>query len=115
MTQNVLKRRNLRHRRVRRIVVGTAEIPRLSVFRSAKNMYLQLIDDKEGKTLVAISTQEVQDVSTKTQAAKAAGLLLAQRALALKIKSVIFDRGGYKYHGRVAAVASGAREGGLVF
>ena len=106
--------KKLRRASIRRKVVGTGARPRMSVFRSAKNMYVQLIDDTKGATLTAVSTKEVP-IAQKTERAKAVGLLLAKKALALKIKHVVFDRGGNAYHGRVAAVAAGAREGGLEF
>lgn len=95
-------------------VRGTSDRPRLSVFRSAKHLYAQIIDDTKGITLVAASTKEVP-VAGKTEQAKAAGSLLAQRARKADIERAVFDRGGYRYHGRVAALASAAREGGLTF
>jgi large subunit ribosomal protein L18 len=106
-----------RHRRVRAKVSGTATRPRLSVFRSNQHIYVQLIDDSKGKTLVSFSDLKLETEKglTKTQIAKEVGKLVAKKALAQKIKKVVFDRGGYKYHGRVKAVAEGAREGGLEF
>jgi len=109
-----------RHRRVRKKVVGTPERPRLSVFRSLKHIYAQIIDDSRGHTLVAASTLDPQlrgqlDGLTKTEQARLVGKLLAERALARGVKKVAFDRGGYKYHGRVKALAEAAREGGLDF
>jgi large subunit ribosomal protein L18 len=111
-----------RHRRVRRRVVGSAERPRLVVHRSAKNIQGQITDDVAGKVIMGISTlsPELKNVregeeATKTAVSKAAGKLLAERARAAGITAVVFDRGGYLYHGRVAAFAQGAREGGLDF
>jgi large subunit ribosomal protein L18 len=113
-------RRARRHRRVRARIKGTPERPRLNVFRSARHIFTQIIDDTKGHTLVAASTLDAEIRSRaaqlkKTEEAKAVGLLLAQRALSQGIKRVVFDRGGYKYHGRVAALANAAREGGLEF
>ncbi len=112
--------RRRRHRRVRRKVVGTAERPRLNVFRSLKHIYAQVIDDDRGHTLVAVSTldpelRETLNSLTKTEQAKSVGKLLGERALARGVKQVVFDRGGYKYHGRVKALAEGSREAGLEF
>lgn len=112
--------RKRRHLRVRRKVRGTAERPRLSVYRSLKHIYAQLIDDVQGHTLVAASTldPELRGQLEKTgdrEAAKAVGKLIAERAKAKDITRVVFDRGGNLYHGRVAALAEGAREGGLEF
>jgi large subunit ribosomal protein L18 len=107
-----------RHRRVRKKIMGTAQRPRLAVFRSNKHVYAQAIDDIAGRTLVAASTVEAAHRTGPTatvDAAKSVGLLLAQRAREAGIDTVVFDRGGFSYHGRVAAVADGAREGGLVF
>jgi large subunit ribosomal protein L18 len=109
-----------RHSRVRGRVVGTKERPRLNVFRSLTNIYAQVIDDQQGHTLVSASTID-NDVAaqiegkTKSEAAKIVGLVIAQRAKDAGLSKVVFDRGGYKYHGRVAALAEGAREGGLEF
>ncbi len=102
-----------RHLRVRRKISGTAERPRLSVFRSNRHIYAQLIDDLEGRTLVAASDREVSVAGTKTERARAVGKLIAERAKQAGIERVVFDRGGRLYHGRVAAVAEGAREEGL--
>ncbi|MBI2536155.1 MAG: 50S ribosomal protein L18 [Gemmatimonadetes bacterium] len=112
------ERRYRRHLRVRQQVAGTAERPRLVVFRSLKHVYAQLVDDDQGKTLAAVSdrTKElVREKPGKVGAALAVGKLLAQRGKALGVKKVVFDRAGYLYHGRVRAVADGAREGGLEF
>ncbi len=108
--------RDRRHRRVRKKVTGTAERPRLAVFRSSKHIYVQAIDDLAGRTLVSASTMEadVRGGTTATvDAAKQVGKLVGERAKAAGITTVVFDRGGFKYHGRVAAVADGAREAGL--
>jgi large subunit ribosomal protein L18 len=112
--------RRRRHRRLRRRVAGTPERPRLNVFRSLRHIYAQIIDDERGFTLAAASTvePEVRDQiggMDKTAQAGLVGRVLAQRALAAGITQVVFDRGGYRYHGRVEALAVAAREGGLVF
>ncbi len=106
-----------RHKRVRKNISGTAERPRLNVFRSLNNIYAQIIDDTKGVTLVAASSldKEFEGYGGNIEAAKKVGMLVAEKALAAGIKEVVFDRGGYVYHGRVAALAEGAREGGLVF
>ena len=106
-----------RHKRVRGKVSGTPERPRLNVFRSETNIYAQVIDDVNGVTLVAASSLEkdFECEGTKTDAAKQVGMLVAERAKAKGIEVVVFDRGGYVYHGRVQALAEGAREGGLQF
>ena len=114
LTQQEPRRR--RHRRVRKKVMGTAERPRLAVFRSNKHIYAQGIDDINGRTVVAASTVEsdLREGSTATVAAAAqVGRLVGERAKAAGITAVVFDRGGFRYHGRVAAVADGAREAGL--
>ena len=105
-----------RQRRIRSKIHGTKERPRLSVFRSSKRVALQLINDETGRTLVsASSTFGKKGKVMKTEFARSAGRELAQKALKTGIKRVVFDRGGYAYHGRVRAVAEGAREGGLEF
>ncbi|MEN8191238.1 MAG: 50S ribosomal protein L18 [Bacteroidota bacterium] len=107
--------------RVRKNIFGTGEQPRLTVFRSAKHIYAQLIDDTQGKTLVSASTisneiaDALKDAKSKIDKSKLVGKLLGERASDLKIKKVVFDRGGFTYHGRVKAVAEGAREAGLKF
>ncbi len=116
-TQNA---RTRRHVRVRKTVVGTSERPRLNVFRSLNNIYAQIIDDSRGQTLVAVSSVDPAvrgDLAdkTKTQQAAQVGRVLAQRATQAGIQQVVFDRGGYKYHGRVKALADASREGGLEF
>ena len=107
-----------RHSRVRRRVKGTSERPRLAIFRSNQHIYAQVIDDTEHKTLAAASTLD-KDAGVKTgsnsEAAAAVGKLIAERAKSKKISQVVFDRGGNLYHGRVAALADAAREGGLEF
>lgn len=108
-------RRSIRHRRVRKRVEGTASRPRLSVFRSNKQIYVQLIDDLAGRTLVAASSIEVGAGDDKKATATAVGEAVAKKATASGIKQVVFDRAGYKYHGRVQALADGARTGGLDF
>lgn len=106
-----------RHIRVRGKVSGTAERPRLNVFRSNANIYAQIIDDVSGVTLVSANTLEkgFEGATGNAEAAKKVGVTLAERAKAKGIEEVVFDRGGYVYHGRVAALAEGAREGGLKF
>lgn len=112
--------RKKKHRRLRYTLVGTTEKPRLNVYRSNCQMYAQIIDDSLGETLTCASTLD-KDLknklgeASKVEAAKMVGKLLAERALEKGIKEVVFDRSGYIYHGRVAAVAEGAREGGLEF
>ena len=109
--------RERRHARVRRKISGTSECPRLCVFRSNSNIYVQIVDDVKGVTLAQASTldKEVKIKHSNVEAAKEVGNLIAKRAIALKIKEVVFDRGGYIYHGVVKAVADAAREGGLEF
>lgn len=112
------ERRYWRHLRVRKKMSGTADRPRLVVFRSIKHIYAQLVDDDRGVTLLGVSdmTEGLQsDGSGKTARSRAAGKLLAERARAAGVTRVVFDRAGYRYHGRVQAVADGAREGGLEF
>ena len=106
-----------RHRRVRGRVSGTAERPRLNVFRSNKGIYAQAVDDKTGKTLVSASWKQLPGSfkGTKIEQASEVGKLLAANAKKAGIEAVVFDRGGYLYHGRVKALADGAREGGLKF
>ena len=104
-----------RHNKVRSKVFGSAEIPRLSVYRSNKGLFIQLIDDQVGVTLASINDKEIKSGKTKAEKAKEAGKLIAKKAKEKKIDKVIFDRGGCKYHGRVKAIADGAREEGLKF
>ncbi len=108
--------RERRHKRIRVKIFGTADRPRLSVFRSNRGMYLQLIDDTKGKTLVSAHSKEInKKVEGKVGLAKELGLLLASKATAKKIGAAVFDKSSYKFHGRVKAAADGAREGGLKF
>lgn len=110
------QRRLRRRRRVRARVTGTAQRPRLSVFRSNRGIVAQLIDDKQGHTLAAVNWIEPElRKLTATDQAKKAGELLADRAKSAGVETCVFDRGGYQYHGRVKALADGAREGGLAF
>ena len=113
--QDANKARQKRHTRVRGKISGTAECPRLNVYRSLSNIYVQLIDDVAGVTIASASTveKEFTQYGGNVEAAKAVGKTLAERAKAKGIEECVFDRGGYVYHGRVAAVADGAREGGL--
>ena len=106
-----------RHKRVRAKVSGTPERPRLNVFRSEKNIYAQIIDDVNGVTLVSANTleKEFEGATGNCEAAKKVGAVLSERAKEKGIEEVVFDRGGYLYHGRVAELAEGAREGGLEF
>ena len=114
---NTKAQRLHRHKRVRGKVSGTSERPRLNVFRSEKNIYAQVIDDVAGVTLVSASTAEKDftEYGGNKEAAKKVGMLVAERCKAKGIDAVVFDRGGYVYHGRVKALAEGAREGGLQF
>ncbi len=107
--------RSRRQARIRSTVQGTAVRPRLAVFRSLKSITAQLIDDTAGKTLISATRHELKGKGTKVDQAKAVGKLIAEKAMAKKITSVVFDRAGYRYHGRVQALAEGAREGGLQF
>ncbi len=110
------QKRYRRHRRVRAKIKGTAKVPRLCVFRSAGHIYVQLIDDEKGKTLALASDLEIKKKKDKKAVlATKVGNLIAKKAIEKKIKRVVFDRGGYKYHGRVKALAEGAREEGLQF
>lgn len=114
---NTNAQRLQRHKRVRAKVSGTPERPRLNVFRSEANIYAQIIDDSTGHTLVAASSleKEFEGRGSNKEAAKQVGLLVARRAKEKGIEAVVFDRGGYLYHGRVKELAEGAREGGLAF
>lgn len=104
-----------KHKRIRNKISGTSEIPRLSVFRSLKHIHAQIIDDQAGHTLVAASSLEIKDGSSDANTANKVGQLIADKAVKDGIKNVVFDRSGYIYHGRVKALAEGAREGGLEF
>ena len=108
-------RRQIRHLRIRNKVSGSLGAPRLAVFRSNEHIYAQIIDDKDAKTLAFASDLKLQKDKKKTDIAKLVGLEIAKKGVAKKIKKVTFDRAGYKYHGRVKALAAGAREGGLNF
>ena len=114
---NTNKQRLKRHKRVRAKISGTPEMPRLNVFRSESNIYAQIIDDVAGVTLASASSLDkaVEGYGGNIAAATAVGKLVAERAKAKGIETVVFDRGGYLYHGRVQALADGAREGGLKF
>jgi large subunit ribosomal protein L18 len=135
---NKQEKRQRRHRRVRAKVIGTAKVPRLCVFRSAKHIYAQLIDDEKNKTILSASDLELKKSKIRNQKAKTkiedkkiektekpltgkvaiayeVGKLIAEKALEKKIETATFDRAGYKYHGRVKVLAEGAREGGLIF
>ena len=110
------EKRHRRHKRIRAKIFGTAKRPRLCVFKSAKHIYAQLIDDEKGYTIISADDLELKkSKKTKIDKAKEMGKLLAKEALTKKIEKVVFDRGGYPYHGRVKALAEGAREGGLKF
>ena len=114
-SKNVMRKR--RHARIRKTLSGTSECPRLCVYRSNSNLFVQIIDDVAGKTLVAASTldKEVKTKHANKEAAKEVGALIAKRAKDKKIKTVVYDRGGYIYHGVVKELAEAAREGGLEF
>ena len=114
---NTNKQRMKRHKRVRAKISGTPVCPRLNVFRSEANIYAQIIDDVNGVTLVSASSLDkaIEGYGGDVAAATAVGKLVAERALAKGIENVVFDRGGYLYHGRVQALTAGAREGGLKF
>ncbi len=112
------KKRIRRHKRIRARVFGTSQRPRLSVSRSAKHIYAQLVDDEKGKTILSASDRSLAKTrtkKTKVETAKEVGKILGKSALSKKIEKVVFDRGGYKYQGRIKALAEGAREEGLKF
>ncbi len=122
LNKNKAGKRVKRHARIKQKIWGTAERPRLVVFRSLRNLEGQIVNDDVGHTLIGLSTLspaldnfETEKQNVKLEKARAAGLLLAQQATEQGVKEVVFDRGGYKYHGRVMAFAEGAREGGLKF
>jgi len=112
--KKVLRRRKIRHR-IRKKLVGTATRPRMSIYRSNREIYVQLIDDVKGQTLAFASSGEasVSKEGNKTEQSKQVGKLIAERAKDANVEAVVFDRGGYLFHGRVKALADGAREGGL--
>ncbi|MGH2693205.1 MAG: 50S ribosomal protein L18 [Actinomycetota bacterium] len=114
-TEQKVRKLRRRHRRVRKKVFGTPERPRLAVYRSSRHIYAQLIDDVSGHTVAAASSLKDADGEDPKARAKAVGVSLAQRAKKAGVSRVAFDRGGFKFHGRVAKVAEGAREGGLEF
>lgn len=116
LAQKTLRRNRIR-KSIRKRMKGTAEMPRLAVFRSNKDIYVQIIDDLAGHTLAAASSRDkgAAKQGPKTEVSKAVGIEIAKRATAAGITQVVFDRGGYLYHGRVKALADGAREGGLKF
>lgn len=113
-SKKTTRRRRIRYK-IRKKISGTAQRPRLSVFRSNKDIYAQLIDDIAGHTLAASSSRQLEGSGNNAEAAKQVGKALAEKASAAGISQVVFDRSGYLYHGRVAALAEGAREGGLQF
>ncbi|AGC75653.1 LSU ribosomal protein L18P [Nonlabens dokdonensis] len=108
-------RRNKIRKRIRKTIVGTASRPRLSVFRSNKEIYAQLINDEDGVTIASASSRELEKSLSKSEAASEVGKMVAKKAKDSGIETVSFDRGGYLYHGRVLSLAQGAREGGLNF
>lgn len=114
---NKNKQKTKRQIRIRSKIRGTGDRPRLSVFRSNRFVYAQLINDEAGKSIIAVSEKHIKPElsSGKSARAKAVGILLAKKAIDKKIKKVVFDKGSYAYHGRVSAIAQGAREGGLEF
>lgn len=112
---NKLKLRKLRQRRIRAKIAGTGKRPRLNVFRSLKATYAQLIDDESGKTLVAASSKEIKTAGKKTEVAASLGKLIAERALEKGITEAVFDRAGFRYHGRIKSLAEAARTAGLSF
>lgn len=110
------EQRYRRHKRIKAKIIGTAKVPRLCVFRSNKHIYAQLIDDEKGNTLAMAKDIEIKKpFKSKVGVAKEVGKLIAKKAVEKKLMKIIFDRAGYKYHGRVKALAEGAREGGLKF
>lgn len=118
--ENMNNKRELRYRRGKRVrakISGTAQCPRVSVFRSLRGVYVQAIDDQSGKTIVSASWKEAMEKSNKNDMARAmeVGRILADKCVKAKITKAVFDRNGYKYHGKIKAVAEGAREGGLKF
>jgi len=120
MSEQSKTARMRRHSRVRKRLSGTAERPRLNVFRSLRHIYAQIINDEIGHTMVSVSTAEAEvkqqiEGLNKTAQARVVGKVLAERAMARGVTQVVFDRGGYKYHGRIKALADGSREGGLRF
>lgn len=115
MNNNQKALRVLRHNRIRAKVSGTNSRPRMSIFRSLGNIYVQLIDDESGKTLVAASSKNIKAEGSKQNVSAEVGKLIAKKAIEAGITEVVFDRGGYRYHGRVKTLAESARESGLKF
>lgn len=113
--RTTISARVIRHRRVRATLSGTAERPRLAVFRSVAHIEAQLIDDVAGRTLAMVTDRQLKTKGTKTERATAVGSAIAEAAIAKNITTVVFDRGGFHYHGRVKALADAARAGGLKF
>ncbi|MDP3784837.1 MAG: 50S ribosomal protein L18 [bacterium] len=113
-TKSKTKKRITRHKRIRARVAGTAARPRLAVFRSSKHLQLQLIDDARGKTLLGFNDVKIKK-ETKSERARSLGLSAAKKIAESGVKKIVFDRGGFRYHGRIAALAAGLREGGLEF
>ncbi|NNE30569.1 MAG: 50S ribosomal protein L18 [Saprospiraceae bacterium] len=115
MPLSKIQKRKKIHKRIRKSIVGTAIRPRACVFRSNKDIYCQIINDDDGRTLVAVSTADSDSKGTKTEQANALGKSLAEKVKAQNIDTIVFDRNGYLYHGRVKALAEGMREGGIKF
>ncbi|UOE40693.1 50S ribosomal protein L18 [Chryseobacterium suipulveris] len=115
MALNKVQKRDRIKRRVRGKISGSAELPRLSVYKSNKEIYAQLIDDKDGKTLASASSRALNAKGTKTEVSAEVGKAIAEKAKAAGIESIVFDRNGFVYHGRIKALADGAREAGLKF
>lgn len=115
MALNKVEKRNRIKRRVRGKISGSAELPRLSVYKSNKEIYAQLIDDKDGKTLASASSRSLNAKGTKVEISAEVGKAIAEKAKTAGIQNIVFDRNGFVYHGRVKALADGAREGGLKF
>ncbi len=115
MSLSKIEKRLRVKRRVRRNIFGTADRPRLSVFRSNKEIYAQLVNDQTGETIASASSRNLKTKGSKTEKANAVGKDLAEKASKAGVESVVFDRNGYVYHGRVKSLAEGAREGGLKF
>ena len=115
MQKTKQQKRITRHKRIKARTMGDAKCPRLCVFRSNKHIYAQLIDDNKGKTLISAKDTEIKKRDKKTALAFEVGKLIAKKALEAKIEKIIFDRAGYKYHGRIKSLADGVRQGGLKF
>lgn len=115
MALSKVQKRNRIKRRVRGKISGSAELPRLSVYKSNKEIYAQLIDDKDGKTLASASSRSLKATGNKVEISAQVGKAIAEKAIAAGIEKIVFDRNGFVYHGRVKSLADGAREGGLKF